>query len=684
MTRDLKPTQEWWSAADIAAARLPGLPGSVRGVNAYAEREGWKRVFAAMKRKPGRGGGLFFHWSLLPEAARLKVLKMGIEAPVERPDRTEAWLAYEQLPEKSKAEARRRLEALHKVELLHSSGTTHVVSVAVIASEMKVSSRTIYNWITLIEGIPAADQLAYLAPQPPKKRIRKEDRSKFKPFMDWLKSAFLQFEGPTFSQCYRKAKLKAEKEGWPFPIQKTAKRWVDAEVQRTTQIYTREGPRGLMRCYPAQIRDRSSLTAMEAVNADCHKIDVFVEWPDGTVNRPQIIAFQDLYSNKILSWRVDHDPNKVMVMAAFGEMIDTWRIPKRCLFDNGHEFANKWMTAGAPTRFRFKIRETDPVGVLPLLGIQMHWATPAHGQAKPIERAFRDIASDIAKDPRFAGAYVGNRPTAKPENYGSRAVKLAEFLEVLAEGIEEHNARPGRRSANANGRSFDETFADSYATTTLLKATEEQRNLWLMGQDTAKLHKHNGSLNFHGNVYHCAWMSQEAGRNIVVRFDPEDLHSGVHIYSPEGAHLGFAECLEKIGFFDLEGARSTAKRNRQIKKAEKKLAELHRPHTPEQLGADLNEIRKETTALMEAKVVKPVFPKTPRVSTFRQHSDPSAEAAQNALILQIGDKRKKPEPSPNRRPLKWPLQQTNGLPRRRKSSAGSKTATRSGSARRAG
>ncbi len=645
MAGDLKPTQEWWSAAEIAAARLPGLPGSVRGINAYAEREGWTNNVAALKRKQGRGGGLLFHWSLLPRDARLKVLKMGIDAPVERPDRTAAWLAYERLPEKSKAEARRRLDALHKVELLHQSGTTHVRAVSVIAAELKVSQRTIYNWLSLIEGIPAEDQLAYVAPQAAKPRVRKEDRARFQPFMDWLKSAYLQFEGPTFAQCYRAAKKQAEKHGWPFPIQKTAKRWVDAEVPRTTQIYTREGPRGLMRCFPAQIRDRSSLSAMEAVNADCHKIDVFVEWPDGTINRPQIIAFQDLFSNKILSWRVDHDPNKVMVMAAFGEMVDRWGIPKRCLFDNGHEFANKWMTAGAPTRFRFKIRDTDPVGVLPLLGIKMHWATPAHGQAKPIERAFRDIASDIAKDPRFAGAYVGNRPTAKPENYGSRAVKLAEFLEVLAEGIDEHNARTGRRSDTAKGRSFDETFADSYSTARVLKATEEQRNLWLMGQETAKLHKHNGSLNFHGNVYHCDWMSQEADRKIVFRFDPENLHSGVHIYSPEGGYLGFAECQQKVGFFDLESARATAKRKRQITKAEKKLAELHAPLSPEQLADDLNKLREETTALMEAKVVKPVFAKTPRVSSFRQHSDPSAEAAQEALILQMGTSRKEPQPS---------------------------------------
>lgn len=71
------------------------------------------------------------------------------------------------------------------------------------------------------------------------------------------------------------------------------------------------------------------------------------------------VAFQDLYSNKMLAWRVDLDPNKVAVMSAFGELIETWGIPKHCLFDNGHEFANRWLTGGTPIRFRFKVRDDD-------------------------------------------------------------------------------------------------------------------------------------------------------------------------------------------------------------------------------------------------------------------------------------------------------------------------------------
>lgn len=171
-------------------------------------------------------------------------------------------------------------------------------------------------------------------------------------------------------------------------------------------------------------------------NADCHKIDVFVWWPGIKLPvRPQLIVFQDIYSGKVLAWEIDLTPNKVAVMQTFMKVLRDFGIPKGCLFDNGMEFANKDITGGAQHRFRFKISDAEPIGILGMLGVEMSFATPAHGQAKPIERAFRDVAEDIAKDPRFAGAYVGKRVDAKPENYMSKAIDLAYFIEVVEEGI---------------------------------------------------------------------------------------------------------------------------------------------------------------------------------------------------------------------------------------------------------
>lgn len=90
-------------------------------------------------------------------------------------------------------------------------------------------------------------------------------------------------------------------------------------------------------------------------------------------------------------------------MQTFMKLLRDYGIPKACLFDNGMEFANKDMTGGAARRFRFKISAEEPIGILRMLDVDISFATVAHGQAKPIERAFGDLAEDLAKDVRFAG-----------------------------------------------------------------------------------------------------------------------------------------------------------------------------------------------------------------------------------------------------------------------------------------
>ena len=93
------------------------------------------------------------------------------------------------------------------------------------------------------------------------------------------------------------------------------------------------------------------------------------------------------------------------------------------------------MTGGVPNRYRFKIKDDDPVGIMTLLmgRDRVHWTSVhggrGHGQAKPVERAFGvgGIGEIVDKHPAFAGAWTGNSPLAKPENYGSRAVPSRRF-----------------------------------------------------------------------------------------------------------------------------------------------------------------------------------------------------------------------------------------------------------------
>ncbi|MGR3485513.1 MAG: transposase domain-containing protein [Paracoccaceae bacterium] len=607
------PTQVWWTASELAASGLPNVPGTKQGVNQMASREGWGSDPERCRKREGRGGGAEYRWDLLPRAARQKLLTQAsvAAAPPSTEDMAaEARALYEALPETGKARAQDRLRIVGVAEAMQRTGVTKRVAVRETAAQETMAERTLWRWYEMIEGAEPGDWLFLLAPRHRAGTASPRRRTVDPAFMDLLKGDYLRLSGPAFAACYRRVAKIASAKGIEVPPAHLARRRMNADVPEISRVLAREGTAGLEKRYPPQLRDHATLSAMEGVNADCHRFDVFVTWPgEATPSRVQMIAFQDLYSRKILSWRIDATPNKVMVMAAFGEMVDRYGVPRHVLFDNGREFANKWMTAGTATRFRFKVREDDPAGVLTLLGCRVHWATPGHGQAKPIERAFRDLAEDIAKDPRFEGAYVGNRPDAKPENYGSRAIPLDVFVPIVGELIEAHNARLGRLTPTARGGSFDEAFAASYATSPVRKATEEQRRLWLMGQEVRKLHRDHARLSMFENAYWSPWMTSHAGEEVVVRFDPEELHAGVHLYAKDGAYLGRAECEEKVGFFDLEGAQLSARRRAAMRRAEKAALKATRPVGAREIAAELDALhgRDPAPATAEAKVVRPVF-----------------------------------------------------------------------------
>ena len=293
---------------------------------------------------------------------------------------------------------------------------------------------------------------------------------------DLLVSDWLRPEQPCVAACLRRMRDAAAREGWgPIPSDSTLRRRLEAELPRAVKVAAREGLRAAARLIPAQRRSRAHLAALEGVGADGHKLDLFVVPPGGgTPVRPVLLALQDLASGKILAHRLGTTESWHLVRLAFLDLIETWGVPGAVWLDNGRGFAAKWLTGGNPYRFRFKLRPDEPSGLLTRLGVAVHFSTPYHGQAKPIERAFRDLAEEIARHPAAAGACTGNRPDAKPENYGARALAWDDCRALVAEGVARHNARPGRKGGVCAGRSFDATFADLYAQAVVARPTAAQ------------------------------------------------------------------------------------------------------------------------------------------------------------------------------------------------------------------
>jgi len=610
--------REWFTAAELASLALPDLATTVQGINFKARSENWKDERNTLgqplaRRRKGRGGGFEYHYSLLPKRAQLKLVaddrrresaaaKPAREVTKDEISRDEMWTWYSAQPEKRKEVAENRLRILESILDLERGGLGKNVAVNMVSDTERVGASTIWTWFNKCRGRNRADWLPYLAPGHTGRTATVECHPEA---WNALKADYLRLSKPPFQACYERVKAIADDQGWEMPAARTLERRLEREIPKAVMVLLREGEDALKRMYPPQERDRTEYHALEAVNIDGHKWDVFVRWPDGTIARPMMVAIQDLYSNKCLAWRVDRSENSDLVRLALADVFREYGIFDQIYMDNGRAFASKYISGGTSNRFRFKVKAEEPTGVLTTLGIDITWTRPYSGQSKPIERMFRDFCNHIAKCPQFEGAYTGNKPDAKPENYGTKAVPLDDFLAVVEQGIRLHNARPKRRTRVCRGvKSFDQAFDESYANAPIRKCTDEQLRMCLMAAESVRADRRSGSIRLLDNRYWAECLHDHIGKPLTIRFDPDNLHDGVHVYRLDGAYIGFAECIEAAGFGDSAAAREQASRFKRFRKATKEAAAIEQQMTLNQYIELLPEI--DDAPAPETKVIRMV------------------------------------------------------------------------------
>jgi hypothetical protein len=637
--------KQWFTAAELAGMALPGMPATKRGINMIADAAGWNdpargwdatsNPAGVWRKRAGRGGGVEYHLALLGADAQVRVM-LESGAPVPEPEETERarltgadlWEWYDRQPAHAKDKAKARHAMLRKVEALVANGHTRDAAVALISSmgDKQVSARSIWRWFSAVAGLDRHDWLPALAPAHAGGGSAAELTHEA---WELFKADYLRLEAPTLTACYRRLCRSAEQHGWRLPAEKTIARKIEREIHRTVLVLAREGMDALKQTMPAMKRDRSGFHALEAINGDGHKWDVFVRFPDGSIGRPMMVAFQDLYSNKMLAWRFDRSENKESIRLALGDVVEQFGIPGHIYFDNTHAFANKALTAGSSHRYRFKTRDEDPIGLCEAMGIAVHFVLPYSGQSKPIERAWRDFAQDIAKHPAFAGAYCGNNPMAKPENYGNAAVPFDDFVRIAGQEIHAWNAQQGRRTDIARGRSFDAVFAESYASKGALirTASEGMMRQWRLAAEGIAAHRKDGSVMIHGNRFWDGWLSQHAGDKLIVRFDPQNMHAGVFIYDQAERYLGFAPVLEAQGFADVGAAREHARQRNLWMKAGKVQLAAERSMTVLQRAAELPEPPTSEPPETEHTVIQHIFPTAGSAALAARHVAISEQAA---------------------------------------------------------
>ncbi|WP_448660329.1 transposase domain-containing protein [Sphingomonas sp. CJ99] len=611
------PRLEWYSAAELEALALPGLPGDKRSINRRADQDRWiNRTgpdgLALVRPRAGRGGGVEYHVTLLPAAARLELerrasLLRQTEAPaiaLVRAETEGGWRWLEAQSGAVRAEAERRLAIVNQILLLESAGMTRTAAIAHVMEEHGVSRATLWNWLGLIDGLASSDRLPALAPR----RKGGGRAAEIDPRVwQYYKSYALSLSKPSLTHCYERTAEYAVELGLSMPAERTMRRRFEREVEPAIRLLKREGEEALRRSIPAERRTVEHLSAMEVVNIDGHKFDVWVIPPEGgDPVRPIMVAIQDVRSSKIVGWRLGLTESTTLARLAVADMLKNFGIPKRMTSDNGRAFASKLFSGGQTTRFRFSILENEPTGLMTALGVEINWAIPGRGQSKPIERAFRDLADRVSRAPECEGAYTGPNPLAKPENYRTKAMPWEAFRAHVERCVNRHNARLGRTGRDYRGRSFDQVFIDTLRD--VGRATPEHLRLALLAHDQVRVNRQTGEISLFGNRYWADGMDRLRGQLVTVRFDPEQLHGDVHLYDGP-TYLLTAQLIADSPWGTVDGAKSAAKRAADYRRKIREGVEAEQLLTSEQLAA------------MSPGVSAPAIPEPPALRPVRHRGN---------------------------------------------------------------
>jgi putative transposase len=641
--------KEWFSAAELAALTLPGMPETERSWQRLAKRESWQNPgtqwcdanpHGVWRPRSGGGGGVEYHYSLLPAPARakLKAVQQISEPKADRAavkarlSRDHAWEQYEAAADAHKERAGAKLKALTAVRALTATGITKDAAVRLVGQEQGFSAASFYGWEGLVAGIAREDWLPYLLNQYAGRTSTAEvSPEAWASFLgDYLRNG-----QPGGAECYERLKDTAKAKGWVVPSLKTLMRKLVREVSHRVIVLRREGQEAHDRLYPSLTRDRTVFHAMQALNYDGHKLDVFTEWPDKVkTDRAFLIAFQDLYSNKIVGWRLDDCENSTAFRLAFGDVIENFGIPETVFSDNTMAAAAKSNTGGTQYRHRYKVKEDDIVGLFPALGIDLRFTMPGHGQSKPIERAFGELSRYISRAPECEGAFTGTNTQDKPANYGQRAIPLKDLIAVVEREINRYNSRVDRDASVAQGRSFDDVFNESYeASAALIRkvtaADASLRRLWLLNVTGVTCREPDGGLELYRNRYWAPFLTQMIGQKVAVRFDPDHLHQPIHVYRLNGGYLGAAACRHAAGFADADAAKEQARGRKQFRRATRDLAEAMEIMS----AADVAKLLPSApaTALPDSRVVRPAAFQG-RKPVKAQAADAAAQEAIDARV----------------------------------------------------
>lgn len=499
-------------------------------------------------------------------AMRARAAAQGLPIPDEEKPRLSPaeysliWKAYESTGGKHKSRAEAALEALHTFKNAVDSGLPMGDAEKLVWTRHKVSHATLWRYRKATEGHPVMHWLPLLGPRYKGGRPPVEFTEAA---YEHIRSRVLTTSAQPLTAIVQEAREMAAANGWVIPSIDAVRDRLKKEP-RWAYILGQEGPSALERSYPAVHRSYGELALHQVWESDGRKVDVMCRWPDGTIARPYLVVWRELRTRMVLSVKGYVSENSAIVLASFGAaMALTGVAPDLAKIDNGRAYASKSVTGGQSNRYRWTVVPGEQPGVMTLVGTKAWWSAPGRGQDKPVESFWGFFADYVDKHKAFEGAYVGNSPVAKPEDYARENAAPIEVYERHAvRFFEWFNTQHRHTGDGMNGRTARDVYEE------LAKQTEREPvdpahiRLCYAGRAEVKPNKVDATYTFKIPGFGVCryWSEKIAGlpketlsRKHAVYYDINDPYRPVQVYDGN-CWLGDAGMLESLPFIDAKDA----------------------------------------------------------------------------------------------------------------------------------
>jgi len=354
-----------YTAAELAAMKLPGLPGSERRMIDRARKDSW--AFHLVKGRGGKGGmRTEYAVSSLSAEARESILHHQIKnshaataASLPIADKTEVGLFIPpkstELQDWQRKTAEARSAIINEIKRLAKAAGTEKAVQAVIAlavnnelpehlqqlvpvanakasknGKRTLSRTSIYRWMK--EGERG---FAALAP-------RGIEGVKVPAWAPALLSLYQQPQKPTLRKCVADLES-ALPPGVGVPSYFSAQRFID-KMSKLDLARGRMMPRELKSVRAFVRRDTSQMWPGDVYTADGHTFDAEIAHPKhGRPFRPEITSVIDIATRKSVGWSVDLAESTWAVLDALRCSVEQCGIPSIFYVDNGSGYKNALM-----------------------------------------------------------------------------------------------------------------------------------------------------------------------------------------------------------------------------------------------------------------------------------------------------------------------------------------------------